>query len=217
MSKTIGVDSATVDITFHGTTNTLGTIETSLPTSGTLVLSEDRTYGGSLFDVTLSNTGDARFDGVTFESADCLALFEPIDVGVDVPYDFYLAAEGSVPTGILGHPENLDLINWILNQDFASMDNGDGTGQTYTEAEVQGAIWGLTDDFVFVSSGLGTQANAQEIHDLAVANGEGYAAGAGDLVGLVLDPTPEAEANGNVQPLIIGVPFDDLAQDCHTV
>ncbi|MCA8927064.1 MAG: carboxypeptidase regulatory-like domain-containing protein [Alphaproteobacteria bacterium] len=212
-----GVDSATVDITFHGTTNTLGTIETSLPTSGTLVLSEDRTYGGSLFDVTLSNTGDARFDGVTFESADCLALFEPIDVGVDVPYDFYLAAEGSVPTGILGHPENLDLINWILNQDFASMDNGDGTGQTYTEAEVQGAIWGLTDDFVFVSSGLGTQANAQEIHDLAVANGEGYAAGAGDLVGLVLDPTPEAEANGNVQPLIIGVPFDDLAQDCHTV
>ena len=40
--------------------------------------------------------------------------------------------------------ENLDMINWIINQDYENTDNGDGTGQTYTGAEVQGAIWSLT-------------------------------------------------------------------------
>lgn len=94
------------------------------------------------------------------------------------------------------------------------MDNGDGTGKTYTEAEIQGAIWGLTDNIVFVASGLGTKANAQEIYNLALANGEGFVAGEGDIVGLILDPTAAAEAAGNKQPLIIGVEFDDLAQDC---
>lgn len=94
------------------------------------------------------------------------------------------------------------------------MDNGDGTGQTYTEAEIQGAIWGLTDSIVFVNPALGTTANAREIYNLALANGEGFEAGEGDIVGLILDPTAAAEAAGNKQPIIIGIDWDDLAQDC---
>ncbi|WP_232816451.1 hypothetical protein [Paracoccus zhejiangensis] len=42
----------------------------------------------------------------------------------------------------------------------------------------------------------------------------GFEAGEGDIVGLILDPTDEAELAGNAQPLIVGVAFDALAQDC---
>ena len=209
-----GFDTANVDMTFCGATNTLDTIKDSLPSSGSLVLSRDGALGGDFYGVTLSGTGDERFDGKFFDITYCVSAYDPINPGVAVPYDMYLADEASVPTGVIENPENLDIVNWILNQSFETMDNGDGTGTNYTEAEIQGAIWGLTDDIVFVSSSLGTNANAQEIYDLALANGEGFVAGEGDIVGLVLDPTAEAEAAGNSQPLIIGVEWDMLEQDC---
>ena len=209
-----GTDSATLDMTFCGATNTLETIAASLPEGGTLLVSFSNVFGGDFATITVSGTGDERFDGISFGNAYCVSLYEPISTGVLVPYNMYLATEDSVPTGVVPNPENLDMINWILNQDFASMDNGDGNGQTYTEAEIQGAIWALTDDIIFVNSGQGTKANVQEIYDLALANGEGFEAGEGDIVGLILDPTDAAVAVGDEQPLIIGVHWDDLAQDC---
>lgn len=209
-----GFDSANLEMDFCGAKNTLDTIKASLPAGGMLVLSRDGAFGGDFYDVSISGTGDERFDGKTFEIAYCVSAREPITPGADIPYNFYLATEASVPTGTIPRPQNLDMVNWILNQDFDSRDNGDGKGQTYTEAEIQGAIWGLTDNAVSVRSGLGTIANAREIYNLALANGEGFEAGEGDIVGLILDPTAEAEAAGNRQPLIIGVTWDDLAQDC---
>ncbi|MFV0386338.1 SdrD B-like domain-containing protein, partial [Paracoccus sp. (in: a-proteobacteria)] len=209
-----GFDTANVAMTFCGATNTLQTIEASLPAGGNLLLTLDKTFGGDFYNATLSGTGDDRFDGIIFEAAYCLSAYEPISTGVSIPYNFYLAKEGSVPTGVVSHPEYLDSINWILNQDFTSQDNGDNTGTNYTEAEIQGAIWGLTDNIVFVQNGLGTNANANEIYQLAKAQGDGYVPGEGDIVGLVLDPTAAAEAAGNAQPFIIGVPFDELTQEC---
>ena len=94
------------------------------------------------------------------------------------------------------------------------MDNGDGKGQAYTEAEIQGAIWGLTDNIVFVNPALGSTANTREIYNLALSHGEGFEAGEGDIVGLILDPTTAAEAAGNKQPIIVGIEWDALAQDC---
>ncbi|MBU2958958.1 SdrD B-like domain-containing protein [Paracoccus sp. 1_MG-2023] len=209
-----GFDTANVDMTFCGETNTLEMIKDSLPSIGSLVLTRDGALGGDFYGVTLSGTGDDRFDGKFFDITYCVSAYEPINPNVAVPYNMYLADAASVPTGIVANPQNLDVVNWILNQDFQEMDNGDGTGQTYTEAEIQGAIWGLTDDIVFVSSSLGTNANAQEIYDMALASGEGFVAGEGDVVGLLLDPTAAAEAAGNSQPLIIGVEWDALEQDC---
>ncbi|SNR67067.1 SdrD B-like domain-containing protein [Paracoccus sediminis] len=208
-----GFDTATLDMDFCGARNTLDTIKGSLPTGGTLVLSVQDTFDGDHFTATLSGTGDARFDGKSFGIAYCAAAYLPINAGVGVPYDFYLA-DASVPTGVIARPQNLDMVNWILNQDFDGRDNGDGNGRTYTEAEIQGAIWGLTDTIVFVNPALGTNANAREIYNLALANGEGFEAGEGDIVGLILDPTAAAEAAGNKQPIIIGIDWDDLAQDC---
>ena len=60
----------------------------------------------------------------------------------------------------------------------------------------------------------GTTQNAQEIYDLALANGEGFVAGEGDLVGLILDPTDAEAANGSTQPFIITMPWEALDYDC---
>lgn len=209
-----GFDTANVDLTFCGAKNTLDTIKDSLPTGGTLVLTRDGALGGDFYGVTLSGTGDDRFDGNFFDITYCVAAYEPIKPDVAIPYNIYLADQASVPSGIVARPQNLDMVNWILNQGFGDKDNGDGNAQNYTEGEIQGAIWGLTDNIVFVNSSLGTNANAREIYDLALANGEGFQAGEGDIVGLILDPTAEAEAAGNSQPLIIGVEWDMLEQDC---
>lgn len=208
-----GVDTATLDMEFCGARNTLDTIKAGLPAGGTLVLSIDDVFDGEHFNVALSGTGDNRFDGQTFGTAYCVSAYLPISEGVAVPYNVYLA-DASVPAGLVSRPQNLDMVNWILNQDFDATDNGDGKGQAYTEAEIQGAIWGLTDNIVFVNSALGSTANAREIYNLALAHGEGFEAGEGDIVGLILDPTAAAEAAGNRQPIIIGIEWDDLAQDC---
>ncbi|MFV0386294.1 SdrD B-like domain-containing protein [Paracoccus sp. (in: a-proteobacteria)] len=209
-----GTDTANVAMTFCGTVNTLQTIEASLPSGGTMVVTLDNAFGGDFYNVTLSGSGDDRLDGKSFDAAYCLAASEGFTIGQAVPYDLYLAAEGSVPAGVVARPQNLDVINWIMNQNFEAQDNGDGTGVNYTEAEIQGAIWGLTDDLIFVGGGLGTYENAEEIRDLALANGEGFTPGEDDIVGLVLNPTAEAQANGNTQPFIIGIPFSELEQDC---
>ncbi|MGC9419667.1 MAG: SdrD B-like domain-containing protein [Rhodovulum sp.] len=221
-----GTATATVDVTVCGAKNTLETIAASLPAGGTFTVTVDLS-GSEFYDALIEGTGDARFDGITFNEAYCVAAYEPIDSGVPVPFNMYLADAAFIPSGLVANPDNLDLVNWILNQDFGSMDNGDGTGETYTDAEIQGAIWGLTDDIVFVNEGLGvgTQANAQEIYDLAiadadsngVADNEGYTPGEGDIVGLILDPTDAAEADGNIQPFIIGVAWEDLEQDCFCI
>ncbi|MBC9248544.1 carboxypeptidase regulatory-like domain-containing protein [Paracoccus sp. 11-3] len=210
-----GIDTANVDMSYCGSLNTLETIKASLPEAGVIKLSMDTT-GGEFYTAAVSGTGDQRFDGKSFDIVFCGAAQLPIKMGVNVPVTFHLATAEDAPASIVNE-QNLDLVNWILNQDFTSIDNGDGTGKTYTEAEIQGAIWGLTDNFLFVNEAnptFGTKANAQEIYNLALANGEGFEAGEGDIIGLIVDPTAAAIAAGNKQPMIIGVEWNDLAEDC---
>ncbi|MDO5704783.1 MAG: SdrD B-like domain-containing protein, partial [Paracoccus sp. (in: a-proteobacteria)] len=208
-----GTSSAAVDMKWCGVTNTLESIKDSLPSNGNMFVTLDLTYGGDFYTATLSGTGDARFDGKSFDIAYCVSAYDYLPLKENLPVNIYLADADSLPadTGI-PLPQNLDMVNWILNQDFTSMSNGDGG--TYTEAEVQGAIWGLTDGIVFVqeSYGYGTTENAQEIYEMALANGDGFVPGEGDIIGLILEPTG---ANGeHEQPFIIGVNWNDLALDC---
>lgn len=221
-----GEDTATaqVDVDICGALNTIETISASLPdTLGFSITAgpEANPGAGDAFTVTLSSS-DPAFDGLVIEDAYCLSEFDGILTETPLEGDVYIADLAHIPadaltqTGFGGAEarEHLDLINWILNQDFTSVDNGDGVAANYTDAEIQGAIWGLTDGFTFVLRGEGTIANANEIRDLALASGEGFEAGEGDIVGLFLDPTDPTIAAGHSQPFIVGVPFDDLSQDC---
>jgi len=230
---------ANVDVEVKGAVNTLETIVESLPTMLSFTITNEAALDATsteAFTLTLSSSDD-RLDGLVIEEAYCLSLFEALQTNATIVADVYLADAASVPAGALDQDtfkqgdmpatarENLDLINWILNQDFGSQDNGDTVdggarpGETYSDAEIQAAIWALTDFQAFTLGTIpdsGTFENAVEIYfeALNTAEAEGFTPGEGDIIGLFLDPKAESEAAGHFQPFIIGVPFDDLAQDC---
>lgn len=130
-----GTASADIDLKYCGSLNTLESIAASLPDTGTMSVARDQ-VGDSFYNITLTNTGDERLDGKSFDIAYCVSAAEELNFNVDIPVNIYLADAGTLPAGVVPNPQNLDLVNWILNQDFSAQDNGDGTGETYTEAEI---------------------------------------------------------------------------------
>jgi hypothetical protein len=235
---------ATAEVTFKGVTDTLAKVYAELISDGIvgLQVTADNIDVGSGVDsdaFTIQLTGAGSESGA-YAHAYSLNFFAPvsnggfgsniddallIDATLTVAYEEFMTEDQEYSlntTGINGGTvvENLDLINWIINQDFENADNGDGAAITYTGAEVQGAVWALTNGQlldligasggIVVEPGLGAVDNAQEIIDLALANGEGFEAGAGDLVGVFVD-TSEAEF---VQPFIVGINLLDDCDDC---
>ena len=101
--------------------------------------------------------------------------------------------------------ENMDLINWILNQNFE--------GNGYSGWEVQRAIWELTDDrdlgYMDNVEDMGEDVNVQEILNLASAH-EGYVPSMGGNIGLIVDPGDANELN--LQPFIVSVNIEQY--DC---
>ena len=216
---------------------TLADVAATLPTTADRQARDEATSdnnAGDAFTVQVSN-GNETVDGI-FENAYSLSFFvgqattegnNDLSVAPALATNVFIADDDFVPesfrgdvgVGINGESavDNLDLINYILNQDFEATDNGDGEGNNYTDAEIQGAIWALTDGQDISSSlsadgivvqGVGTNANAQEILDLALANGEGFEAdpAAGDIVGVLLDPQGE---KGVGSPIILALDLDD--------
>ena len=124
---------------------------------------------------------------------------------------------GSVAPGDGGfNLENVDNVNWLINETADLLTEG------FTQSEIQRAIWNLldggddnnltgpvTDPFFAGQPEYADTADAFEITQRALADGEGFVAGSGDVVALVLDPVEDG-----VQPLVVGVAFDDLAEDC---
>jgi hypothetical protein len=124
-------------------------------------------YGAWCVDVDLSLNADECFEAKVYSSYE------------------------SLPEGKFEHPENFDLINWILNQNFIG--SASPSGGTYTFGDLQWAIWELIDDQnCALCAYLGSdwsKTKGQEIVDLALANGEGYEPGDGDSLAIVLIPT----------------------------
>ena len=124
---------------------------------------------------------------------------QDLSLGVEGPLNFDVySSYGELPEGVFEKPENFDLVNWVLNQDFIGKDSP--SGGTYTFGHVQYAIWLLVDDSVcqvctYLTDPTGSWNNdssnvtkAQEIADAALANGEGYMPGCGDKFGIILVP-----------------------------
>ena len=111
---------------------------------------------------------------------------------------------------------NLDLINWLVNQNFTDVDNGDGVGTNFTDAEIQFAIWGITDNDSTVTAGTdATQENVDQLIALAQENGNDFEAGEGDLVSFILNPDEDqaqAESDDHDQAFIVFARFEDF--DC---
>ena len=221
-----GTSSADVEVTFCGAAETLAEFGETLPDGEVCYqVGDDYLFGdpdgNDAYTLKLSDTGNPDYDGMTFTAAYCISAFAPLATGEDVDTapvlkgTMFLAnsAEGEACLSQAGYnglaaSEYIDNIEWLLNADLTSMDNGDGTGTNYTDAEVQGAIWGLTDNNPTQLNG-GTYANVLEILDMALTTGEGFEAGVGDIVGAIIKPTDAEMANGNTQPFIVGVEWAD--------
>ena len=137
-------------------------------------------YGAWCIDVDLSLSGDECFDAEVYSSY------------------------AELPDGAFENPDNFDLVNWIINENFIGKDsNGGGT---YTYGDVQWAIWELIDDnncesCTFLGNDW-SEEKGQEIVDAALADGEGYTPGEGELLAVLLIPT------NNKQPVFISIPLE---------
>lgn len=106
---------------------------------------------------------------------------------------------GAIPPGAIDHPENLDLVNWIINQNFVGKRGGNGM---YTYGDVQRAIWRLVDDDPEHETYTGyDESRVGEILAAAYENGEGFVPGPGDLAAIVLVPE-----DGQVIIIVVPVP-----------
>ena len=119
-----------------------------------------------------------------------------IDTDNNIGYVTYLAWVYSsyepLPPGLIEYPENLDLVNYIINQGYIGQPAA--CGGTFTMRDIQVAIWTLMDDEVG-SPGAGpwAQCRVDEILADAYANGEGFTPGCGDLIAVVLEPVNGAQ------------------------
>jgi hypothetical protein len=130
-------------------------------------------------------SGGTNLDGV--HDSFCVDSAHRIDFGVDYTAAVYSSYE-TLPAGTVLYPENLDLVNWLVNQGFVGTASPGGFG-TYTYGDVQRAIWVLTGDHL-TDFGLGPwdPNRADEIVAAAQAMGEGFEPGCGDLVAVVMVP-----------------------------
>ncbi|MGG7565920.1 SdrD B-like domain-containing protein, partial [Rhodovulum sp. DZ06] len=198
-----GSAQATVSIDIHASNiKTIEDIEAIKPDT-VEVLVNSVAGGGFVIDVLSPDA--PRFEALGSADVYCVDFFGDVPDGFTVTAEVFLADEGNAALGaFVQNRENLDLVTWVLNQDF--------TAQGYTAAEVQNAIWNLTDDLF-----IGFEPGAVEIAEMARAEGEGFVAGEGDLVGLVLAPLQEVDDAGaeltNHQNLIYGVEYGAFA-DC---
>jgi len=204
-----GTATADIALSFCGDANDLTSLASALPT-GTVQFVVTNGYAGSTsnaYDLDLSiadgvSGADGYFDGLSVADAYCLSVTEEVKPGEVVEATLTIFADGSTDlpgTGVNGEAaeDNADLINWILNQDW------DDLG--YTDEDIQGAIWELTDDLAGYPSGTSTAVDA--IVESAIANGEGFVPDDGQIVGILVNPV-----DSGVQPFVIGIAFDDI--DC---
>ena len=151
------------------------------------------------FSADIASPGFARLDMVGADAVYCIDFEGAYLDGVTLDTAVFLADPDDA--GLAPHVaavENLDNITWILNQDWGA--------QGYSDATVQNAIWMLSDPgalFDFLALDIVNQASVL---------GEGFEAGEGDLVGLVLAPLDANDPGFDFQTMIVGVAYDSFAE-----
>jgi len=96
---------------------------------------------------------------------------------------------------IVEHPENMDLVNWIINQEYTTKSPA-CLDRNFTYGDIQVAIWTLIDDSQIETNGLEefNQCAVDEIIAAAQANGEGFVPGCGEKMVIVLKPVTPVQS-----------------------
>lgn len=167
-------------------------LELTLPDQVTVMVQYPYAGGPSYFPGTVVS-GGTNLDG-TYD-AWCVDTDHIINQNIPYTAKVYSSYE-ALPGGLIEFPGNLDLINWILNNDYVGQNVQDVFPETsctgiITYGDVQRAIWDLIED-TQSTSGLGSWSpcRVSEIVDDALAYGDGFKPGCGDVVGVILAPLP---------------------------
>ena len=218
--------SSTVDLGFCG--------YASVRTVGDLLAGATVTYQiqpvnvpqfGVAYTLDVLSSSNSHIPVTSYAAAYCIDNDQSISLGVVTTGKVLLATEENAASVGSINAANIDSVNWLLNHDQTLVDNGDGNGKTFTDLEVQEAIWMLMNGDTFFINKFGkpelhddnnglrdgvelaTLENVGNIVDTALLHGEGFVPQDGDIFGLIIDPTSPASQD---QPFIIGVPFDCL-------
>ncbi len=144
----------------------------------------------SYFDATITNGG--LLDG--FYDDWCVDTSRTINTGQVYTVDVYSSYSNSLPSGLVDMPQNLDLVNWIINQGYVGQTAPNSLG-TYTYGDEQRAIWTLITN-TNSTAGLGTY--SQDRVDLIVAQatafGEGFRPGPGQYMAVIFRPVDSNDA-----------------------
>lgn len=115
--------------------------------------------------------------------------------------------------GYVMHPQNFDLVLWIINQEFVGQASPGGYGN-YTMGDVQNAIWLLIDDSISVDQGPYDDNRVNEIKTAALQYGEGFVPKCGDREIKVLVPVAEGCVNTGAIVAIAQVILIEIPVQC---
>ena len=136
----------------------------------------------SYFDVTIAGGSilDGMYDSFCLDTDHGMIQNQWLIANVFSSYE-------TLPAGLLEYPENLDLINYIINQNYIGQPSP--SGGFYTWGDIQKAIWQLVeDDPTGDWVGEWSQARVDEILADAFANGEGFVPGCNEWIAIILAP-----------------------------
>ncbi|WJJ95535.1 hypothetical protein [Algibacter luteus] len=191
----------------------LEALELSLPDVANVTVTSkpgvDSYFTIDILDSSLAGTGIAAW---------CVDQDLSLYDGDSAEFSVYSSYE-TLPAGEFEYPENFDLINWVINQNFVGQ--ASASGGNYTFGHVQYAMWLLVDDSVCVecsalaapgeaswtSNAAVNVAMAQEIADAAIANGQDFVPGCGQKVGVILNPAGK-------QAIMIAVDVPEKEEEC---
>jgi hypothetical protein len=116
---------------------------------------------------------------------------------------FYSSLNQNIPGDVVDHPEYLDEVNWLINQNFVGKPSRSGLG-VYTIGDVQLAIWTMVDD-EFDSSTVGSfsQARVNELVARAKVEGADFSPNCRQLVGIILIPSHPQSGNPSQNTIIL--------------
>jgi uncharacterized repeat protein (TIGR01451 family) len=175
----------------------LAALEAALPDSATINVHRGV---NSYFDSTISNGGilDGTYEGWCVDGRHGIMEDQDYTANVFSSYE-------TLPAGVFDHPENFDLVNWIINQHFVGKSAGNGLGD-YTRNDVQKAIWDLLQDNITTTLSY-DEARVAQIK-AAAASHDGFKPSCGDLVAVIFQPL------GGKQVTIVQMTFASLGVDC---
>ncbi len=153
---------------------------------GAAVMNVDYPVAGSTsyFKTTITNGGilDGTYNGWCIDVDNVIYSNWDYPVKVISSYDPDFSG-----LGLVEKPQNMDLVNWILNQNYPGKTAPDMT--TYTYGDVQRAIWELLEDN-YSESGLGSWSPERVGNIIAEASaaGEGFVPQCSEKFAVILLP-----------------------------